>query len=106
MSDRYPYEAGHYDVDTSIGAAEIINDKLPQLQASVVAVVLAAGERGVTADEIAAHLGWERHRVRPRTSELRRMGRIGDSGRRRPSDLGVASIVWAAREYLDREVAQ
>lgn len=105
MSD-YPYEAGHRGVDTSIGAAAVINEKLPLLQASVLTVIATAGERGLTGDEIAALLGWDRHRVRPRTSELRAAKRIGDSGQRRPSDLGIASIVWVTTEHLDREVAQ
>lgn len=103
MSD-YPREAGHRGIDTSIVAADNINEKLPLLQASVLSIVVAAGERGATGDEIAATLGWERHRVRPRTSELRRMRRIGDSGQRRQSDLGIASIVWVSAEHLDREV--
>jgi len=102
MTD-YPYEPGHRGIDTSIAAAESIADQLPKLQASVMAAVLAAKDRGVTGDEIAAHLGWERHRVRPRTSELRRLGRIADSGLRRPSQMGIASIVWIGRDYLNEE---
>lgn len=100
----YPYEAGHYGIDTSVAAANIINQKLPQLQSEVFSVIAAAGEHGATGDEIAAVLGWERHRVRPRTSELRRLRRIGDSGHRRLSDMGVSSIVWVAAEHFDREV--
>lgn len=108
MTDRLSYKdggAGHRDVDTSIAGAEFIEKALPRLQADVFAVIVAAGPRGATADEIAAALNWERHRVRPRTSELRLARKIGDSGRRRPSDLGVSSIVWVSPEYLDREVA-
>jgi hypothetical protein len=104
MTDRYPHAAGHYDIDTSIAAADIINKKLPHLQASVMAAIAGAGKRGTTADEVAALLGWERHRVRPRISELRRLGQIGDSGQRRPSDMGVNSIVWAAQEHINGEV--
>jgi hypothetical protein len=96
----YPRAAGHRGIDTSIVAADIINKKLPKLQSAVAEALLAAGPAGLTADEIAVTLGWDRHRVRPRTSELRRLGRIGDSGLRRSSDMGVASIVWVAREYL------
>lgn len=98
MSD-YPDSAGHRGVDTSIAAAAAINNALPKLQASVLGVVVGAGQRGATADEVAAALGWERFRVRPRTSELRKAGRIVDSGRRRDSLSGIASIVWIAREH-------
>lgn len=103
MSD-YPLGPGHRGIDTSIAGAAFIADRLPLLQASVLGVIIAAGERGATGDEIAALLGFDRHRVRPRTSELRNMRRIGDSGHRRPSDLGIASIVWVSAEHLDRKV--
>lgn len=98
MSD-YPNSAGHRGVDTSIAAAEEINKALPRLQASVLGVVVGAGEHGTTGDEAAIALGWERFRVRPRTSELRKAGRIVDSGRRRDSLSGISSIVWIAREH-------
>lgn len=100
MSD-YPNEAGHRGVDTSVAAAASINDVLPRLQLSVLGVIVGAGQHGSTADEVAMALGWERFRVRPRTSELRKAGRIVDSGRRRDSQSGVASIVWVAREYAE-----
>ena len=103
MTDHYPdipsYAdggAGHRGVDTSIAAAKVINDSLPRLQKAVFAVIRQAGSRGATGDEIAQALGWERWRVRPRTSELRRDGRIVDSGARRESLSGIASIVWVA----------
>ena len=96
---EYPNSAGHRGVDTSMAAAEVINKSLPRLQSSVLGVIVGFGEIGATADEVAYLLGWERFRVRPRTSELRAAGRIVDSGRRRDSQSGVASIVWVAREY-------
>jgi hypothetical protein len=88
--------AGHCGVDTSIAAAEAIDFNLPRLQKAVLAVIRGAGSRGATCDEIAQALGWVRWRVRPRTSELRRDGKIVDSGARRKSMAGVASIVWVA----------
>lgn len=106
MADRdYPHGAGHRGVDTSVEAAVVINDKLPMLQGQVFATIASAGERGMTGDEIAAALGWEKWRVRPRTSELRRMRRIIDSGQRRKSDAGVSSIVWIDAALQRREVA-
>ena len=94
MSDEYPFVAGHRGVDTSISAAEAINAALPRLQRTVMSVVAAAGHHGATGDEIANVLAWERHRVRPRTSELRRAGKIMDSGARRDGRCGIAQIVW------------
>lgn len=99
MNAEYPDAAGHRGVDTSMAAAVSINPVLPRLQSSVLGVIVATGAHGSTADEVAHALGWERFRVRPRTSELRKAGRIVDSGRRRDSLSGIASIVWVAREH-------
>lgn len=101
MSD-YPHEAGHRGIDTSIAAADKINGALPRLQREVFKTIAAAGGRGATCDEVAAQLGWERFRVRPRTSELRRQHRIVDSGRRRDSLSGIASIVWVVPANAER----
>ena len=101
MHAEYPDAAGHRGVDTSIAAAASINPALPRLQSSVLGVIVGAGQHGSTADEVAVALGWERFRVRPRTSELRKSGRIIDSGRRRDSQSGIASIVWVARECAE-----
>ncbi len=102
----YPNEAGHRGVDTSIAGAEAINGDLPRLKRMVRGVIAAAGPKGVTCDEIAAALGWNRFRVRPRTSELRADKRIADSGRRRKNDAsGVAAIVWVLPEYKQGGVA-
>lgn len=95
--------AGHRGIDTSIAGAEHIAEALPRLQSDVLAVITDAGARGATGDEVAAILGWERHRVRPRTSELRTAGRIVDSGQRRLSVAGVASIVWIVPKHLKIE---
>ena len=100
MTDAtYPNAAGHRGVDTSIAGAEHINRELPKLQRLVRAAVALSGERGATGDEIADSLGWDCFRVRPRTSELRAAGKIVDSGNRRKSNAGIASIVWVLPEY-------
>lgn len=102
----YPNEAGHRGVDTSIAAAESINGDLSRLQRMVRAVIADAGPKGVTCDEIAAVLDWNRFRVRPRTSELRTAKRIADSGRRRKNAAsGIAAIVWVLPQYKQEPAA-
>lgn len=91
---------GHRGIETSIAGASHIAKALPRLQSSVLGVIREAGVHGATGDEIAAALDWERFRVRPRTSELRKDGKIVDSGRRRPSVAGIASIVWITPDHL------
>ncbi|MEJ7926366.1 hypothetical protein WG908_06285 [Sphingobium sp. AN641] len=98
MSD-YPHHPGAYPVDTSLAGADFIAPSVPLLQQKILGVLADVGERGATGDEIAERLGWERFRVRPRTSELRIKKSIVDSGNRRPSQAGVASIVWVLPQY-------
>lgn len=101
MTD-YPHYPGAYPIDTSIAAADFIAPSVSSLQTQILKVLAKAAFLGATGDEIATSLGWERFRVRPRTSELRIKKAIADSGRRRKSDAGVASIVWVLPEYAAR----
>jgi len=49
---------------------------------------------GATADEIAYELKYSILTVRPRVSELRKMGLITDTEKRRPNTSGRNAIVW------------
>lgn len=49
-----------------------------------------------TADECAARLGMDVLTIRPRFSELRRLGKIIPTDQRRPSSRGTPSTVWRA----------
>lgn len=97
--DRYPHTAGHLGIGGSVEAAELMTPKLPKLKALVSEVIACAGPLGATGDEIAAKLGWDKFRVRPRTAELRKLGRIMDSRKRRLSEAGIASIVWVLPQF-------
>lgn len=93
---RYPHVAGHaLGSDTSREAAESINDFLPACQRSVLGA-LADGVT-LTGDEIAERIGWERWAVRPRLAELKRLGKIRDTGARRVNRAsGRRAAVWEA----------
>ena len=97
----YPNAPGHRDVDTSVAAAEAIAPTLGRLQRIVFHAIRDAGEYGLTTHELAARLDMGRDSVQPRTSELRRLGKIMDSGRRRPNANGKAAIVWIAAETVE-----
>ena len=90
----YPNEPGHRGVETSVAASAALAPSLGRLQSMALTAIGLAGERGLTADELAASLGMERWSIQPRTSELRRMGLIRDSGRRRSNVTGKVAIVW------------
>ncbi len=97
--DRYPHVAGHRGIGGSIDGGERITPLLPHLQGQVVKVIGEAAAHGATGDEIAAILGWDKYRVRPRTAELRKLGQIMDSRKRRPSEAGIQSIVWVLPQF-------
>jgi hypothetical protein len=99
MANNYPFHPGAYPIDTALAAADAIAPAVSYLQKLILGVLREVAAYGATGDEIAARLGWERFRVRPRTSELRVMRKIVDSGRRRKSQSGIASIVWVLAEH-------
>jgi len=49
---------------------------------------------GLTADEAADVLGLSYFSIRPRVTELARMGKLEDSGEVRPNHSGKNAIVW------------
>ncbi|RYM11018.1 hypothetical protein [Sphingobium cupriresistens] len=102
MASNYPNSPGAYPVDTSIAAADAVAPSVSYLQKLILAVLRSVGAYGATGDEIAERLGWERFRVRPRTSELRVLRKIVDSGARRKSQSGIASIVWVLAEHAPK----
>ena len=93
---HYPDAPGHRNVDTSMAAADDMAPRLAYLQRLGNLTIYAAGEAGLTAEELSARLGLERTTMQPRTSELSRKGLIRDSGRRRRNASGKAAIVWVA----------
>jgi hypothetical protein len=92
----YPDAPGHRHVETSVEAADAIAPVLGRLQRLAETTIRAAGERGLTADELAARLAMTRWSIQPRTTELKRKGIIRDSGQRRQNTTGKRAIVWVA----------
>jgi hypothetical protein len=87
---RYPSAPGHRDTDTSREAAKDMASRATGLRLAV----LGALAQDRTADECAAVLGESVLAVRPRTTELKRLGLITDTGERRPNASGKRAIVW------------
>ena len=97
----YPDHAGFKATDTSQGAAEAITEHLGYLQALTHRVIIDAGPRGLTAHEAAEVTGFDKSAIQPRTSELRRKGKIVDSGQRRINPTsGKPAIVWVAADLV------
>ncbi len=90
----YPETPGHRWVDTSIEAAAAIESHCGRLQRMSLRGIREAGEAGLTTDELADRLNVDRGSIQPRTSELKLLGLICDSGQRRRNANGKRAIVW------------
>ena len=90
---RYPHQPGAQDRDTSRAAATDAAETAPQLRARALAIVEQSN--GLTADEVAGRLGLSILSIRPRLTELSRMGKVRDSGVRRRNASGKKAIVWS-----------
>lgn len=101
---EYPDAPGHRGVATSIEAADALAPKLGRLQRMAEQAIAEAGPAGLTADELADVLGVDRWSIQPRTSELKRLGKIVDSGSRRFNSTGKRAIVWVMPQFK-REAA-
>jgi hypothetical protein len=95
----------HRGVGTSIAAAAAFAPKLPTHQAAIEGAVGRAGPHGAISDEVAEELGegWNVHKVRFRMSELRNLGKVVDSGKRRKSKCGVLATVIDLPRYAEGE---
>lgn len=88
----YPHAPGAQDRDTSRAAAEDAAETAPTLRAK--ALTILQHSEGLTADQVAAKLGKSILSIRPRVAELARMGKVRDTGERRPNISGKQAIVW------------
>ena len=97
---RYPNVPAVGKTDTSRAAAEQLTAPRTLRHRVLKAVVNCANwskcDNGITADQIAFVLGEDILSVRPRVTELNRLGLIRDTGLRRPNRSGRKAIVWKA----------
>lgn len=90
---HYPDSPGWKAEGTSRQAAESMAPRAAGLRDRVLCAIVA---QPCTADEAAEIIGETVLSTRPRTSELRDLGLIVDTGIRRPNISGRPAIVWAA----------
>lgn len=88
----YPNTPGAQPSDTSRAAGASMAKAAPKLREAV----LKAFEKskGMTADECAGRLGLSILSIRPRVTELSRLGKLRDSGERRANGSGRKAAVW------------
>lgn len=101
---HYPETPGYKGpAETGKEAAEAIAPMTGRYRLLALAAVAHAGSRGLTADELADALDVSRWTIQPRTSELRALGKIADSGQRRRNTTGKNAIVWTLPQFAAGE---
>lgn len=89
----YPSAPGHKEIGgASQGAADDIKPRASILRDRC---LQALSRRPMTADEVAAAIGEDILSVRPRITELHRMGLAFKTDARRPSSNGKPQTVWS-----------
>jgi hypothetical protein len=96
----YPTDPGYKTSGTSLEAALAIANKAKTLRAKVLETLQAAAPAGLSADAVAHKLGESILSVRPRVSELRRMGEIRKADTRVKNASGMAAAVWVVSPPL------
>jgi predicted ArsR family transcriptional regulator len=102
VSKGYPRRPGYKERTTSRDAAHAVAPRAKTLRAAVLAALKAVAPNGLTADEIAARLGEDRHSVRPRVSELHAAGLVEAAPARRRNASGLSARVWRVAEGAAR----
>lgn len=91
--ETYPDAPGFKREGTSQEAATAIASRGRQLRQKALEIIKTTPH---TADEVASTLGESILSIRPRCSELARLGKIQDSGERRLNTSFKRAIVWRA----------
>lgn len=93
--DKYPNTPGWKKSGTSSDAA---NKMKPHSSTLRNQVLEALRHEEMTADEAAAAIGKTPFSVRPRVTELAKLGLIEESGVRRLNDSGSFAVVWRVKQ--------
>lgn len=93
----YPIDPGYTEATTSLDAAVSMSIRAETLRKRILAVLIY---RPMTSDESAEAIGESVLAVRPRLTELRRMGLIERTGQKRKNESGLY-----AHEYRQRRAA-
>jgi hypothetical protein len=85
----------HKGNEQSTSAFHVIKDKLTMMQREVLLEIQTSGDRGITVDEIAVRNELNPNAISGRVSELKALGKIYKSGKRKTRSGCSAAILKA-----------
>lgn len=91
---EYPDVPGFKKAGTSEAAAEAIKPRAPTLRNRALAELERIQPAGLTPDQVARRMGCSVLSIRPRMTELFKLGLIEPTGERRPNASGIEADVW------------
>lgn len=94
LFERYPQVPGYQNRDTSKEAAERAKPTAETLRTKVYNILKV---KPMSADECAAELGETVLSIRPRVTELSKLGKIKDSGKRTLNVSKRRAVVWEVK---------
>lgn len=94
-ADRYPHVAGHRRVDTSVEAANKVDDNKSRKLQCYRDIKEQLKIRGLTTSELADRLpNYSYEYIQPRTTEMFKLGLTQYRGERRKNSRGSTERVW------------
>jgi hypothetical protein len=87
LAEKFPHHPGHKGQETSREAAVKIAPHAGRLRKPILRAFMAVPD-GLVPDQVAKIIGERELTIRPRCSELRRLGLLRFTGGRRPNETG------------------
>lgn len=100
VKQSYPLSPGSKEGGTSLEAAELITAGAETIRKKVFDVIINKGNFGATADEVAELLALSPFTVRPRVTELFKLGKIERKDRRKNSSGAMAYVYVVSKDHI------
>jgi len=94
LAPRYPRVAGHHASAPATSRLAALSVPAGTYRHLALSALLSEGP--MTADEVADFVGESLLTIRPRMTELKRLGLLRDTGARRANASGRQAVVWEA----------
>ena len=106
VEQSYPLSPGSKENGTSLEAAELIKAGAETIRRKVFDVIINKENFGATADEVAELLALSPFTVRPRVTELYKLGNIQRKDKRKNSSGAMAYVYVVSKEHVNNQYTE